>query len=393
MSDVKSQEDISKTKEENPNFLLIEPEEDSSVSEESEEIESDLKQEESLSIEAEELMDTKSVEETVTEIETDVIGQHSNSKEGILPYFIIGEIVLSVAILGLVLLLLFKRKRKRMSNIEENANTLSSEFSNQKTVKILKTAKNCPVKVASIHDVGKRNAQQDSFGFSDVKDEVDMEQKGVLAIVADGMGGLSDGDRISQMVVVTMLKGFDEDRGVMPTASLLLRLVHEANIEVNKNLGEEKIGKCGSTITAAIIKNYKLSWISVGDSHIYVCRKGKLVKMNRDHNYAAELDEMVKNGELTMEEAMNNPQRSALTSFIGMGELEQVDQNENPIALQKEDRILLMSDGVFGTIPELRIAEIMNMPLLRACEQMEREIREKNKHNQDNYTCVVLEVI
>ena len=121
-------------------------------------------------------------------------------------------------------------------------------------------------------------------------------------------------------------------------------------------------------------------------------RKGKLIKLNQEHNYAAELDAMVENGELTEEEAMSNPQRGALTSFIGMGVLEMIDQNESPIALEKNDRILLMSDGIFGTISEKRIAELMDKPLLQACNQIELEINEINKRNQDNYTCVVLEV-
>lgn len=322
---------------------------------------------------------------------TTVVKEQENCalKTGIL----IGSgVLLGIILLFLGILVVVRRKRRKMYGYNENEITVSPGSTNGKAVKMVEITKSSPVRIASVHDVGRRSSQQDSFGISDMKNEKDLQQKGVLAIVADGMGGLTDGDRISQMVVVTMLQNFDKADGTLPPASLLLKLVHDANQEVCQDLGKEKLGKCGSTLVAVIVKDRKLSWISVGDSHIYVYRKGRLVKLNQDHIYAVELDEMVKNGELSQEEAMEDPQRGALTSYIGKGELELLDQNENPILLEKGDRILLMSDGVFGTVPETRIAEIMASPLLRACEQLDAEIRGKNKKNQDNFTCIALEV-
>ena len=300
-------------------------------------------------------------------------------------YWAIGGILVFLIILFSILGLILrknKKKEKRQMNIEK------SDYS---TAKQMESSKKCPVTVVSIHDIGNRNSQQDSFGLSDLTEE-NIDKKGVLAVVADGMGGLSDGDKVSQIVVITMLKGFDDSIYSKPPASLLLKLVHDANEEVCNYLGSEKIGKCGSTLVAAIVKDMKLSWISVGDSHIYVFRNDKLVKLNIDHNYAVELDGMVKNGDISLEDALRDPQREALTSYIGKGELELVDQNESAIILESKDRILLMSDGIFGTINENRITEIMKLPLMKACRQLEYEVKLANKTNQDNYTCVVMEV-
>lgn len=380
----------------NPNALLAEPEEKQKEEETTTEKETESEEEaitgqkteskEEITIE-----ETGTIEELTTEtlVEEKNVSDNSENGNGLLFLFIGFVIAFLLLSLGVYFMIIKKKKYTNLSEVKEIAEV---PCKNKSSVKIMKTAKNCPVKIASIHDMGKRSSQQDSFGISDVKEGTDFENKGVLAIVADGMGGLSDGDRMSQMVVVTMLKEFDKENEEMPDASLLLKLVNEASAEVLEDLGEEKTGRCGSTVTAVIVKNNILSWISVGDSHIYVYRKGKLVKMNKDHNYAADLDAMVENGELTPEEAMNDPQRSALTSFIGMGNLELVDQNENPVALEKGDRILLMSDGIFGTVSEIRIAEIMAKPLPSACEKLEAEIKEVNKQNQDNYTCVILEM-
>lgn len=376
--------------EANPNTLLEEQTEET-ITEQKKESEEETITEQKTESEEETIVEKpETMEELTTEasVEENVSGNSENGS-GLLFLFIGFVIAFLLLSLGIYFMILKKKKYTNLSQIKETANT---PYKNKSSVKIMKTDKKCPVKIASIHDMGKRSSQQDSFGISDVTEGTDFENKGVLAIVADGMGGLSDGDRMSQMVVVTMLKEFDKENDEMPDSSLLLKLVDEASEEVLEDLGEEKTGRCGSTVTAVIVKNNKLSWISVGDSHIYVYRKGKLVKMNKDHNYAADLDAMVENGEITPEEAMNDPQRSALTSFIGMGNLELVDQNENPVALEKGDRILLMSDGIFGTVSEKRIAEIMAKPLPSACEKLETEIKEVNKQNQDNYTCVILEM-
>lgn len=307
-------------------------------------------------------------------------------------------LVLAAAAVAAVFIVRFLKKKKGKEDmlIDQHAgrvHTISPTESGGTPVKIEKTDPACPVRIGTVHDVGKRGNQQDAFGISDVEHADEFASWGILAVVADGMGGLSDGERMSRLVVVSMLSAFDESSPDMPPASTLLGLVNEANSAVNQELGAEKIGKCGSTLTAVMVKDQKLYWISVGDSHIYVYRAGKLVQLNHDHNYAAELDARVERGELTAEEALSDPQRAALTSYIGIGDLELIDRNENPIALEKNDRILLMSDGVYGTLPDDRIAELMEKPLKQSCILMDQAIREEGKKNQDNYTCVILEVV
>ncbi len=290
------------------------------------------------------------------------------------------------------------KKKKRgpkhdLSAYDEDDNrTLAPVSPENDTIKIAESSDECPVYVASIHDVGRRSMQQDSFGLSDTEDAELVESKGILAVVADGMGGLEDGERMSQIVVVNMLQGFDAASPDIPGDTLLRSLIDQANDAVNQDLGEEMIGKCGSTVVAVMIRENRLFWISVGDSHIYVYRNGKLVKLNHDHNYGAQLDESVARGEISIEEALSDKQRAALTSFIGIGELELVDQNANPIGLETGDRILLMSDGIYGTVPFERLREILGQPLKQACLLIDKEIHEKNKRNQDNYTCVILEM-
>ena len=308
--------------------------------------------------------------------------------------FIFLALIIALLLIAITVLVFYIiRKKKNMREFyNDHVTTEIPDTDDGSGIKIKAASAGRPIAIGSIHGIGSRNYQQDSFGFSDADDIELYKDKGFIAVVADGMGGLSDGDKVSQCVVISMLKGFEENNDEIPMPSLLLKLVNDANEEVNDLLESIGGGRSGSTLTAVIIRENKLSWISVGDSHIYVYRSGKLLKVNKDHNYAAELDEQVRRGMISEEEALSDPQRAALTSYIGMGTPEYIDQNEKPLILEKGDRVLLMSDGVYGTVSDEKICELMGYKLRQSCIMIENEIRHSNKRNQDNYTCVILEI-
>ena len=244
--------------------------------------------------------------------------------------------------------------------------------------------------VGKLHNVGKRSSQQDSFAVSDERDMKLCEEKGLIAIVADGMGGLSDGDKISSMVTLSLFKHFYEKPLADFPGDTLLDMLKNANKEVN-NFLKNKTERCGSTLVTGIIKDKKLYWLSVGDSHIYLYRGGNLMQLNREHTYKEELDLKVVNGEISMEEAIKNPQRTALTSYIGMGQLEKIDKNSAPVELKKGDRLIFATDGVFGTMKETQIASVMQYPVEESIRRMNDWIQAVGKNNQDNYTAVIIE--
>lgn len=115
------------------------------------------------------------------------------------------------------------------------------------------------------------------------------------------------------------------------------------------------------------------------------------MQVNREHVYGVELDEQAGRGEISFSAAASDPQRKALTSFIGIGKLKKIDRNIRPLKLLEGDRVLLMSDGVFGTLSDGEIAEAMHAPAEMSGEILDRMIRSKNLANQDNYTAIILE--
>lgn len=244
--------------------------------------------------------------------------------------------------------------------------------------------------IGKVHGIGSRESQQDSFGVSSTSEGA-LEDKGILLVLADGMGGMYGGEKASMAAVVACLEYFDHDR-IREVNGELLEMFQEANCQVRKVLGSEA-GTGGSTAIAVRIKGGAISWVSVGDSRLCLCRHGQLIQLNRVHNYAATLEKMVRDGKISYEEAQMHPQRRALTSYLGMEVLEEIDNNSEKTVLKKNDRLILMSDGVFGTLSEKEIIEALQYPAEKATMRLGMQIEQKKKPNQDNYTAIVVEII
>ena len=247
----------------------------------------------------------------------------------------------------------------------------------------------CPIpgiSLGKIHDIGRRDYQQDSFGQTAV-----LRNTGILAVLADGMGGLSGGERVSQKIVMEALTfGSTLQANQVPTA--LPGMVAGINRAVNQMLGPKGLYTSGSTVVSALITGNVLRWISVGDSRVYLYRDGQISQLSRDHNLLQDWMPDILEGKRSMAEALRDPNGRKLTSFIGMGELRHVDYNRTPIPLLPGDRVLLMSDGVYGTVSDTEMAAILrdcgNVQL--AASHIGQRIMGAALPYQDNYTLIVL---
>jgi serine/threonine protein phosphatase PrpC len=144
-------------------------------------------------------------------------------------------------------------------------------------------------------------------------------------------------------------------------------------------------------VVAVIIRDGDLYWVTVGDSRIYLLRGGAFIQINREHTYAVEVDEKAAMGEMTWEEAADHPKRVALTSYLGMGRLEKIDRNIRPVRLLDGDRVILMSDGVFGTLTDDEMLAFMQKEPHESAAAIQEEILKKEKRGQDNFTAIIFE--
>lgn len=279
-------------------------------------------------------------------------------------------------------------KKRKAEDTERTMKPQQRENIEQYT---LKTAAASTLRIGKIHAIGKRKNQQDTFAYSELEAEDIVKEKGILLIVADGMGGLSNGADVSALVAVSMLQYFDSRATMEDPAQELYQMVQLANDEVNRFLGEEGIGQSGSTVVAVLIREHQVYWISVGDSSIFLFHDNKMERLNALHNYGEELKEMVARGEMTEEEAKAQPQKSALTSYIGAGDLKYISQNSEPLLLASGDRLMLASDGIYGTASEQELEDMMSYDVEEAALKLRYLIESKNKRHQDNFTAIIVE--
>ena len=240
--------------------------------------------------------------------------------------------------------------------------------------------------IGKVHNIGARDYQQDSLGYTPV-----LGGRGTLAMVADGMGGLADGDQVSQQIIMNGLN-YGAAMTLASGSNPLLNMVSGMANAINRMLGPDRIYKCGSTLIAVLTVGDEFHWVSVGDSRIYLYREGYVNQLNTDHDLFQRWMPDILAGKRAYAEAIRDPEGRKLTSFIGMGELKYVDYSRRAIPLQKGDRLVLMSDGVYGAVSAEELAEILrtcqNVP--KAAAALEQRVAMAGVPHQDNYTALIL---
>lgn len=193
-------------------------------------------------------------------------------------------------------------------------------------------------------DIGrKRQNNEDAVGARSPRNAREVRESGWLYVVADGLGGHQFGERASQHVVRTLLEGYYALPDV-PPAERLRRLIQQANVEIYQEARRtlEESQSMATTVVAAAIWGGKLYLAHVGDSRAYLVRGDRIYRLTRDHSV---VEEMVRSGAMTPEEARTSKLRNRLTRSVGTRPEVEVEVSE-PIPLQPGDLILLCSDGL-----------------------------------------------
>lgn len=243
----------------------------------------------------------------------------------------------------------------------------------------------------SCQDIGKRKEQQDAFGFSD-------KGPGTLAVLCDGMGGMPLGRESSVLAVRSFIEACEDRRSDESLEKALIRSAFAANEAVLGMAARSGLrGSAGTTLVAAVVEKDCLSWISVGDSRVYLFREGLLKPLSRDHNVATRLQMMVEKGELNPEDVISPAMQDALTSFIGIDILEEYDTSAVPLSLKNGDVILLCTDGLYNFMPEREVTEILEHDPSKPwrgnlAEMIVGRVMDKKHPFQDNVTVMLMRI-
>ncbi len=173
-----------------------------------------------------------------------------------------------------------------------------------------------------------------------------------LFVVADGMGGAQAGEVASRIAVDAFAQGLPDGAGAEERLAIRVR---EANSNIFERAhSEQDLAGMGTTLTAAYLEDTHVAIAHVGDSRAYLFRDGTLKRLTQDHSL---VDELVREGKLTEEQAAEHPQRSIITRALGPEATVAVDTWSYPV--RADDVLLLCSDGLTSMISEARIEQIL----------------------------------
>ncbi|GCE10178.1 Stp1/IreP family PP2C-type Ser/Thr phosphatase [Tengunoibacter tsumagoiensis] len=246
------------------------------------------------------------------------------------------------------------------------------------------------VEVALRSDVGRtRNHNEDSMTSVVPEDPAVLASKGILLLVADGMGGHAKGEVASKLAVETIPQAYYQDEGEDP-AEALKQAIQNANAAIYQQVSnEESINSragMGTTCIAVALHGDTAYAANVGDSRAYIIRNGEVLRLSQDHSWVAE---QVRAGIITEKQASVHPQRNVITRALGIYPNVEIDLLTEKI--QPNDVFLLCSDGLSNLVSSDELRAILEEH--EPQESAQRLIDCANAHGGlDNITAVVARV-
>jgi PPM family protein phosphatase len=245
--------------------------------------------------------------------------------------------------------------------------------------------------IATAETLGTRAEQQDAAAIA----RLGSHGHAAVLVVADGLGGHADGAEAARIVVETFRER--ASGGAFDTPDLRHRALYATIHDVNRRIlaaSDPADGERGmaSTAVAALIAEGCVRWISVGDSHLYVWRHGRLAKLNADHSQAGM---MIREGRAADDPAVLGA-RSLLASALTGGEIEEIDSPARDVALAIGDVILLASDGL-NTLSHAEIEHLLGETAERGADAIATALIDavlaQNLPRQDNATVIITRVL
>jgi serine/threonine protein phosphatase PrpC len=238
-------------------------------------------------------------------------------------------------------------------------------------------------------DVGRvREINEDSGRFSRPSDPATLASKGVLLIVADGMGGHSAGEVASGMTVELVPRLYYGSASAAPDA--LREAVEETNRQIHAaSLADESKRGMGTTCTALAVAGGEAFAAHVGDSRLYMMRDGKVYLLTEDHSAVME---MVKLGLITMEEARTHEDKNVILRALGTAPEVEVATLE-PFRVRAGDKYLLCSDGLYDLVTDEEIGRELSAAedIHAAGERLIAVAKARGGH--DNITVGIVELV
>ncbi|MGK5507055.1 PP2C family protein-serine/threonine phosphatase [Brevibacillus formosus] len=248
---------------------------------------------------------------------------------------------------------------------------------------LIRQEMNPVIQIGNGQTIGRREEQDDYFSTA-------TSSHGTIAVLADGISGLANGRLASTLAVTTFIREFTKLDNPKHMSLFFSRAASLANSEILQAL---RGSRGGTTLVAGVIVEDKLYWGAVGDSIITVFRNGEFIQINQKDIYESVLEARFLSGEITKDEALEHPQKKQLINYLGYESFQNIEIGREPFPLEKGDKVILCSDGVYDTLTEMELEQILfqNITAHDAADQIIEAVESKQKANQDNATILILE--
>ena len=238
---------------------------------------------------------------------------------------------------------------------------------------------------AKLTDVGRaRPHNEDYVDYYIPPDARQRTRQGVIYVVADGMGGHQAGEVASQGAVEVVIGQYYSDT-THDVGTSLVRAFRAANQQIHTQAqSDPSKGGMGTTLVAAVVLGRKVFVANVGDSRAYLINRQGITQITEDHSW---VEEQVRAGLLTPEQARRHPQRNLVTRALGSKPAVEVDLFEGEIGAG--DALLLCSDGLTGRVEDQELAAMVREHAPQQAAQLLVDLANERGGN-DNITVLIV---
>ncbi len=231
-----------------------------------------------------------------------------------------------------------------------------------------------------------RNHNEDAFLVHRFQPEKEDRRAGILAVVADGVGGHAGGRQASQTCVEKIRYFLEEDLNREPGEALLNAI--EKTHRFLKQMSQENplLKGMGTTCTVVWVIGSEAYFAQVGDSRAYLFRNQIPIQITEDQTLVQKL---FREGKIREQEIPNHPDRNIILQALGISD--PLKSELFHLKLEPGDTLLLSTDGLHGLVKDREMVDLSNsLPLAETIHQLIALARKRGGH--DNITAVILNV-
>lgn len=237
--------------------------------------------------------------------------------------------------------------------------------------------------LAKTSRLGNRVVNEDRIGVAE-------SGQATLLVLADGMGGYRGGQLASKTLVNSMLAQFKQGKFPVPDPAAFLKvLIADAHLAVIR-AGSEQYPPIEprTTCVVCLLQDGDACWAHVGDSRLYLFRDGSTLSRTVDHS---KIEELRRKRKLSEQELQKHPQRHLVTRCIGYQQIPPIPAISDNISLEKDDVVLLCSDGLWGPLDERMISEnLLQHTLAQAVDRLAYQAEFRSYPEADNISLIAL---